>query len=97
LLPDEDVSGSHDVTVISVVVGSTRPGRFSEKPAEWILRHLQKRSGVEARRLDLRDYPMPFFDQPVSPAMPGRRSYEHEVVEMDRRDRGVGRLCLRHP
>jgi NAD(P)H-dependent FMN reductase len=81
LLPDEDVSGSHDVTVISVVVGSTRPGRFSEKPAEWILRHLQKRSGVEARRLDLRDYPMPFFDQPVSPAMPGRRPYEHEVVK----------------
>src|SRR5436190_6317889 len=69
------------MTVISVIVGSTRPGRFSEKPAEWILRHLQKRSGVEARLLDLRDYPMPFFDQPVSPAMPGRRPYEHEVVK----------------
>jgi hypothetical protein len=26
------------MTVISVIVGSTREGRFSEKPAKWILR-----------------------------------------------------------
>ena len=69
------------MTVISVIVGSTRQGRFSEKPAEWILRHLKKRSDVDARLLDLRDFPMPFFDQPVSPATPGRLPYEHEVVK----------------
>jgi hypothetical protein len=40
-----------------------------------------KRTGVDARLLDLRDYPMPFFDQPVTPAMPGRRPYDHEVVK----------------
>src|SRR5205823_14721793 len=39
---------------ISVIVGSTRQGRFSEKPARWILQHLQKRDGIEARLLDLR-------------------------------------------
>ena len=60
------------MTVISVIVGSTRQGRFSEKPAEWILQHLKKRSGVDARLLDLRDFPMPFFDQPVTPATPAR-------------------------
>jgi NAD(P)H-dependent FMN reductase len=69
------------MTVISVIVGSTRQGRFSERPAEWILQHLKKRTGVDARLLDLRDYPMPFFDQPVSPATPGRPPYEHEVVK----------------
>src|SRR4029077_8433645 len=69
------------MTVISVVVGRTRQGRFSEKPARWILRHLEKRSGVEARLLDLRDFPMPFFDQPIPPAMPGRPPYENEVVK----------------
>ena len=69
------------MTVISVIVGSTREGRFSEKPARWIVGHLQKRDGVDARLLDLRDYPMPFFDQPVSPATPGRRPYENEVVK----------------
>jgi NAD(P)H-dependent FMN reductase len=26
---------------ISVIVGSTRQGRFSEKPAQWILQQLQ--------------------------------------------------------
>src|SRR6266571_976837 len=69
------------MTVISVIVGSTRQGRFSERPAQWILQHLTKRTGVDARLLDLRDYPMPFFDQPVSPATPGGPPYEHEVVK----------------
>jgi NAD(P)H-dependent FMN reductase len=62
------------MTVISVIVGSTREGRFSEKPARWILQHLKEQDGVDARLLDLRDFPMPFFDQPMTPAMPGRSS-----------------------
>jgi NAD(P)H-dependent FMN reductase len=69
------------MVTISVIVGSTRQGRFSEKPAQWIFQHLQKRDGIEARLLDLRDFPMPFFDQPLTPAMPGRPPYENEVVK----------------
>jgi NAD(P)H-dependent FMN reductase len=69
------------MTTISVIVGSTRQGRFSEKPAQWIFQHLQKREGIEARLLDLRDFPMPFFDQAVPPAMPGRSPYENEAVK----------------
>jgi len=38
---------------ISVIVGSTRQGRFSEKPAQWILQQLHKREGIEAQLLDL--------------------------------------------
>ena len=34
------------MTVISVIVASTREGRFSEKPAHWILQHVRKRDGV---------------------------------------------------
>ena len=68
------------MTVISVIVGSTRQGRFSEKPAQWIFQHLKKRD-VDARLLDLRDFPMPFFDHAVPPAMPGRPPYENEVVK----------------
>ena len=67
------------MTTISVIVGSTRQGRFSEKPAHWILQHLQKRDGIEARLLDLRDFPMPFFDQALTPAMPGRAPYERSA------------------
>jgi NAD(P)H-dependent FMN reductase len=68
------------MTVISVIVGSTRQGRFSEKPANWIFQQLRKRAEVEARLLDLRDFPMPFFEQAVPPASPGRPPYENEVV-----------------
>jgi hypothetical protein len=60
------------IMTISVIVGSTRQGRFSEKPAQWILQELRKREAIEARLLDLRDFPMPFFDQPMPPAMPER-------------------------
>src|SRR5258708_40309400 len=66
---------------ISVIIGSTRQGRFSEKPAQWIVQELRKREDVEARLLDLRDFPMPFFDQPMPPATPGRPAYEHDVVK----------------
>src|SRR6201985_3226916 len=66
---------------LSVIVGSTRQGRFSEKLAQWILQQLHKREGIETQLLDLRDFPTPFFDQPVPPAMPGRPPYEHDVVK----------------
>jgi NAD(P)H-dependent FMN reductase len=56
------------MTVISVIVGSTRQGRFSEKPARWIFQRLKGRVGIDARLLDLKDFPMPFFDQPMPPA-----------------------------
>ena len=65
------------MSVISVIVGSTREGRFAEKPARWILQHLKAREGVDARLLDLRDFPMPFFDEPVTPASRGRPAYEN--------------------
>ena len=41
----------------------------------------KKRSNIETQLLDLRDYPMPFFDQPIPPAMPGRAPYENDVVK----------------
>lgn len=63
------------MSTVSVIIGSTREGRFSEKPAKWIYERLAKRESVDARLLDLRDFPMPFFDQAVLPAIPGRAPY----------------------
>jgi NAD(P)H-dependent FMN reductase len=65
---------------IKVIIGSTRPNRFSEKPAHWIYEESQKREGVAAELLDLRDYPMPFFDQPMPPSMSGGK-YANDVVQ----------------
>jgi NAD(P)H-dependent FMN reductase len=69
------------MTVVSVIVGSTRQGRFGGKPARWIFQRLKDHAGIDARLLDLRDFPMPFFDQPIPPAMPGRPPYENEMVK----------------
>jgi NAD(P)H-dependent FMN reductase len=68
------------MSIISVIVGSTREGRFSEKPANWIFRHLQNRQ-IDARLLDLRDYPMPFYDEALTPAWPGRPAFQNDIVQ----------------
>jgi NAD(P)H-dependent FMN reductase len=54
---------------IKVILGSTREGRFGEKPAQWIFGEVKKLEGVEVELIDLRDYPLPFFNEAVSPAM----------------------------
>ena len=56
---------------IKVILGSTREGRFGDKPAHWILGEAARRPGVDAELLDLRDFPLPFFDRPQSPAREG--------------------------
>jgi NAD(P)H-dependent FMN reductase len=53
---------------IAVVLGSTRPKRFGDKPAQWIFHELGRRDGVNPSYLDLRDFPMPFFDLPLPPS-----------------------------
>ena len=53
---------------IAIVVGSTREGRFADNPANWIYELARQRSDIEVELVDLRDYPMPLFDEPASPA-----------------------------
>jgi NAD(P)H-dependent FMN reductase len=65
---------------IRVIIGSTRQNRFSEKPAHWIYEEAKKKAGVNIEILDLRDYPMPFFNEPVSPAMSGGK-YPDVIVK----------------
>ena len=65
---------------IKIIVGSTRQNRFSEKPAGWIFEETKKLEGVEAELLDLRDYPMPFIDDPMPPSM-AKGQYSNEIVK----------------
>ena len=64
---------------IKVIVGSTRGNRFSEKPAQWIFDEAKKRSDLDVELLDLRDYPLPFFEEPMPPGM-AKDSYTNPVV-----------------
>lgn len=53
---------------IGIVIGSTREGRFADKPAQWFHGIASQRTDITAELIDLRDYPMPFFDEALSPA-----------------------------
>uniref|UniRef100_UPI0035614379 NADPH-dependent FMN reductase n=1 Tax=Phaeovulum sp. TaxID=2934796 RepID=UPI0035614379 len=53
---------------IAIIVGSTRPTRFADLPTAWIEAQARARNDIEVEVLDLRDYPMPFFDEVASNA-----------------------------
>lgn len=53
---------------IGVIVGSTREGRFADKPSEWIIALGKQHKDLDFELVDLRDYPMPFFGEAGAPA-----------------------------
>ncbi|MDQ0474882.1 NADPH-dependent FMN reductase [Labrys wisconsinensis] len=53
---------------IAVVIGSTRPTRFGDRPARWIFDIASKRGDIEVELIDLRDFPLPFFEEVASNA-----------------------------
>ena len=53
---------------IGIVISTTRATRFGHKPAEWVKSIAAGRSDMAVEILDLRDYPMPFFDEVASNA-----------------------------
>jgi len=53
---------------IGIIIGSTREGRFADHPAKWIEAQAKQHGAFEVEIVDLRDFPMPFFDEPASPA-----------------------------
>jgi NAD(P)H-dependent FMN reductase len=65
--------------LIQIVIGTTRPGRFADKPAAWLLDRLGRRDDVDVEVVDLRDHPLPLYESPMSPARAGR-DYPNEKV-----------------
>ncbi|MBW6424314.1 NAD(P)H-dependent oxidoreductase [Rhizobium sp. XQZ8] len=51
---------------IALIIGSTRPTRFADKPAQWMLKQAQARGDMDVEIIDLRDHPLPFFDEMAS-------------------------------
>lgn len=52
---------------IQVILGSTRPGRITERLAKWAVREAEKLEGADVELVDLADYPLPFLDEAISP------------------------------
>ena len=66
--PSEDWYNMHtSMLKIQIILGSVREGRFGEKPAKWIQEKLRKSEEVEVELLDLKNYPLPFFNESMSP------------------------------
>ncbi|BAV63321.1 MULTISPECIES: NADPH-dependent FMN reductase [Sphingobium] len=52
---------------IAVIPSTTRPTRFADRPAKWLLDIAATRNDATFEFVDLRDYPMPFFEDETSP------------------------------
>ncbi len=52
---------------LAIVLGTVRENRLSERLAQWVYKTAATRPEIEAELVDLKDYPMPFFDEPLSP------------------------------
>ena len=73
---------------IGIVISTTRGGRFGDKPAAWVHALAAARGDLAFEIVDLRDYPMPLFEEAASPAyVPPKneaaRRWGQKVAELD--------------
>lgn len=73
---------------IAIIISTTRATRFGEKPAKWIRDIAAARTDMSVELIDLREYPMPFFDEPASNAwVPSKNEvaqrWQKKVAEFD--------------
>jgi NAD(P)H-dependent FMN reductase len=64
---------------LAVIIGSTREGRKTPAQAKWAANTAKEMDGVDAELVDLRDYPMPFFNEAISPRYNPERQVSPEV------------------
>lgn len=52
---------------ITVILGSTRPNRKGERVAKWFLSQLKSSDHISYELMDLKNYPLPFYNEVESP------------------------------
>jgi NAD(P)H-dependent FMN reductase len=73
---------------IAIVISTTRATRFGHKPAEWVKNIAAERNDMTVEVIDLRDFPMPFFDEVASNAWAPSKNevaqrWQKKVAEFD--------------
>jgi NAD(P)H-dependent FMN reductase len=73
---------------IAVILSTTRGARFGHKVGEWFFERAKARDDLSFEIVDLRDYPMPFFDEVATNAWaptknPEGLKWQHKVAEFD--------------
>ena len=69
---------------VGMIVGSTRPNRFADTPVQWLVEGASARTDLRITVLDLRDYRLPFFNEPAPPTYTGG-VYSEPAAEVWRR------------
>jgi NAD(P)H-dependent FMN reductase len=73
---------------IGIIISTTRAARFGHKPAQWVRDIAAQRGDIDTEIVDLRDFPMPFFDEVASSAWaptqnPVGQRWQKKVAEFD--------------
>jgi NAD(P)H-dependent FMN reductase len=73
---------------IAIIISTTRPTRFGHKPAEWLLKFATSRNDLDTEIIDLRDFPLPFFEEVASNAWaptqnPVGQTWQKRIAEYD--------------
>src|SRR3712207_2737422 len=73
---------------IAIILGSVRQNRFGAQAAEWILDLARQRNDAQFELVDLKDYDLPIFSAPVSPAYvpnadPVGQAWGNKLAEFD--------------
>lgn len=66
---------------IQVILSSIRQDRSGQVVADWAMSELAKRQDAEFELVDLKDYPMPLFDQATPPSVMEGKPYDIEEVK----------------
>jgi NAD(P)H-dependent FMN reductase len=64
---------------VGLIVGSTRPNRFADRVVPWLVEGASQRRDLQLTVLDLRDFKMPFFNEPAPPVYSGGTYTEPEA------------------
>jgi hypothetical protein len=62
---------------IGIIISTTRPGRFADIPTDWLFDIAKLRNDADFEILDLRDYPMPFFEEKMALAYAPAQNETH--------------------
>ena len=73
---------------IALIIGSTRPTRFADIPAQWMLAQAQARDDMDVELVDLRDFDLPLFAEMASNAWmpsadPHAVAWQTKLAEFD--------------
>lgn len=64
---------------LGIIIGATRPGRTTPRQASWVAKTAGQVDDIDVEVVDLKDYPLPLFNEAISPRYNPDRKIEPAV------------------